>query len=75
MRRLERLCFRTALVQRVATPRARSPVEKPTLVRLGIPGFNPKMKRAAERLETLRTPEGGRWWLSFSELHICIGIF
>lgn len=32
---------------------------KSTLVRLGIRGFNPKLKSAAERLETLRTPEGG----------------
>jgi transposase len=32
---------------------------KSTLVRLGIRSFNPKLKRAAERLETLRTPEGG----------------
>jgi transposase len=31
---------------------------KATLVRLGIRGFNPKLKRAAERLEGLRTPEG-----------------
>lgn len=31
---------------------------KSTLVRLGIRSFNPKLKRAAERLETLRTPEG-----------------
>jgi transposase len=31
---------------------------KATLVRLGIRGFNPKLKRAAERLEDLRTPEG-----------------
>jgi transposase len=29
---------------------------KATLVRLGIRGFNPKLKLAAERLETLRTP-------------------
>jgi hypothetical protein len=28
---------------------------KSTLVRLGIGNFNPKLKRAAERLETLRT--------------------
>jgi transposase len=32
---------------------------KSTLVRLGIRSFNPKLKRAMERLETLRTPEGG----------------
>jgi transposase len=32
---------------------------KSTLVRLGIRNLNPKLKRAAERLETLRTPEGG----------------
>jgi transposase len=32
---------------------------KSTLVRLGIRNFNPKLKRAAERLETLRAPEGG----------------
>jgi transposase len=31
---------------------------KATLIRLGIRGFNPKLKRAAERLEGLRTPEG-----------------
>jgi transposase len=31
---------------------------KATLIRLGIRGFNPKLKRAAERLEDLRTPEG-----------------
>ena len=28
------------------------------LVRLGIRGFKPMLKKAAERLETLRTPEG-----------------
>jgi transposase len=32
---------------------------KSTLVRLGIRNVNPKLKRAAEHLETLRTPEGG----------------
>jgi len=31
---------------------------KAALVRLGIRGFNPKLKRAAGRLEDLRTPEG-----------------
>ena len=31
---------------------------KAALVRLGIRGFNPKLKRAAERLAGLRTPEG-----------------
>src|SRR5215468_383502 len=31
---------------------------KATLVRLGIRGFNPKLNRAAERLQGLRTPEG-----------------
>lgn len=31
---------------------------KATLVRLGIRGFNPKLKRAADDLEALRTPEG-----------------
>src|SRR6476469_8548414 len=31
---------------------------KATLIRLGIRGFNPKPKKAAERLEGLRTPEG-----------------
>jgi transposase len=31
---------------------------KATLVRLGIRGFNPKLKRAAGDLEALRTPEG-----------------
>jgi hypothetical protein len=28
------------------------------LIRLGIRGFNPKLKKAAGRLEDLRTPEG-----------------
>jgi transposase len=31
---------------------------KAALVRLGIRGFNPKLKRAAKRLDSLRTPEG-----------------
>ena len=31
---------------------------KATLIRLGIRGFNPKLKKAVERLEGLRTPEG-----------------
>jgi transposase len=31
---------------------------KATLIRLGIRGFNPKLKHAEQRLETLRTPEG-----------------
>src|SRR6202035_1552824 len=31
---------------------------KAALVRLGIRGFNPKLKKAVERLEGLRTPEG-----------------
>jgi transposase len=31
---------------------------KATLIRLGIRGFNPKLRHAAQRLETLRTPEG-----------------
>jgi transposase len=31
---------------------------KATLIRLGIRGFNPKLKNAAKRLEGLRTPEG-----------------
>src|SRR3990172_6673093 len=31
---------------------------KATLVRLGIRGFNPKLKKAADHLEGLRTPEG-----------------
>jgi transposase len=31
---------------------------KATLIRLGIRGFNPKLKTAAQRLEGLRTPEG-----------------
>jgi transposase len=31
---------------------------KATLARLGIRGFNPKLKKAAERLGDLRTPEG-----------------
>jgi hypothetical protein len=30
---------------------------KAALIRLGIRGFNPKLKRAAQRLEDLRTPE------------------
>ena len=32
---------------------------KATLIRLGIRGFNPKLKKAADRLEGLRTPDGG----------------
>ncbi|MCK1714164.1 hypothetical protein IVA83_35940 [Bradyrhizobium sp. 143] len=28
------------------------------MIRLGIRGFNPKLKKAAERLDGLRTPEG-----------------
>ena len=31
---------------------------KATLARLGIRGFNPKLRRAAERVASLRTPEG-----------------
>src|SRR5215472_17409446 len=31
---------------------------KAALIRLGIRGFNPKLKKSAERLESLRTPEG-----------------
>jgi transposase len=31
---------------------------KAALVRLGIRGFNPKLKKAAERLDDLRTPDG-----------------
>ncbi len=31
---------------------------KATLIRLGIRGFNPKLKKATERLDGLRTPEG-----------------
>ena len=31
---------------------------KATLVRLGIRGFNPKLRKAPDRLATLRTPEG-----------------
>jgi transposase len=31
---------------------------KAALIRLGIRGFNPKLKRAAGRLDGLRTPEG-----------------
>jgi len=31
---------------------------KAALIRLGIRGFNPKLKKAAERLDDLRTPEG-----------------
>jgi len=30
---------------------------KAALTRLGIRGFNPKLKKAAERLKDLRTPE------------------
>jgi len=41
---------------------------KAALIRLGIRGFNPKLKRAAGRLEDLRTPEGSQYhrtrWLS-----------
>jgi transposase len=40
---------RTAIVNRM----------KAALVRLGIPGFNPKLRKAPERLAGLRTPEGG----------------
>jgi transposase len=32
---------------------------KATLVRLGIRGFNPKLRNAPQKLATLRTPEGG----------------
>jgi len=32
---------------------------KATLVRLGVRSFNPRLKGAADRLEALRTPEGG----------------
>jgi transposase len=39
---------RTGIVNRV----------KATLVRLGIRGFNPKLRKAPDRLATLRTPEG-----------------
>ena len=35
---------------------------KAALIRLGIRGFNPKLKRAAGRLDSLRTPEGGIIW-------------
>ena len=31
---------------------------KAALIRLGIRNFNPKLKKAAERLDSLRTPEG-----------------
>jgi hypothetical protein len=31
---------------------------KATLARLGIRGFNPKLKKAADRVDGLRTPEG-----------------
>ena len=31
---------------------------KATLIRLGIRGFNPKLKKAGERLDSVRTPEG-----------------
>jgi transposase len=41
---------------------------KAALIRLGIRGFNPKLKKAAGRLEDLRTPEGEPYrptrWLS-----------
>ena len=40
---------RTAVVNRL----------KAALVRLGIRGFNPKLRKAPERLAALRTPEGG----------------
>jgi len=33
---------------------------KAAFARLGIRGFNPKLTKAADRLEELRTPEGGR---------------
>ena len=33
---------------------------KAALARLGIRGFNPKLKKAVERLDDLRTPEGER---------------
>ena len=49
----ERECLvgeRTRIVNRI----------KAGLVRLGIRGFKPTLRNAAERLETLRTPEGGR---------------
>src|SRR5215471_5859347 len=39
---------RTSIINRV----------KATLARLGIRSFNPKLKKAPERLEHLRTPEG-----------------
>ncbi|MCW2249256.1 hypothetical protein M2352_004916 [Azospirillum fermentarium] len=32
---------------------------KTTLVRLGVRGFNPSLKKAPERLENVRTPGGG----------------
>src|SRR5690349_22489130 len=32
---------------------------KAALVRLGIRGFNPKLRKAAQKLAALRTPEGG----------------
>jgi transposase len=31
---------------------------KAALIRLGIRGFNPKLKKAADRLDSLGTPEG-----------------
>src|ERR1700737_3497555 len=47
---------------------------KATLVRLGIRGFNPKLKKAPERLEGLRTPEGERIPPNtLSELHRDMG--
>src|SRR5262245_26267397 len=45
----------------VAVPRAQVRIVnriKSTLARLGIRGFNPKPKKAGERLDGLRTPEG-----------------
>jgi hypothetical protein len=43
-------------------PHTRKPMRpnfgKATLIRLGIRGFNPKLRHAEQRLETLRAPEG-----------------
>src|SRR5260370_17149119 len=41
-----------------AVPAAAFNRMKAALIRLGIRGFNPKLKKAAERLDGLRTPEG-----------------
>jgi transposase len=46
---------------------------KATLVRLGIPGFNVKLRKAAASLSALRTPEGAPIPPhTLSELHHCL---